>query len=312
VLETTGGSPVTDALRLSSTPGWNLAPGSDPLVPLAADWAAGGNYLPYPALAALGRQSDGGWSAVPLLFDVWGQTRFLAKPAEAVTPADWKSLTTKARAQSLAMAGGRPAFRQAAFLFQAWPNVAGEAEAAKWFVQAPQPWNDSLRSMDDLVNLPVWMVNSWRYSGPDLKNSYLPGTQLGFIETFRDFETANPPGNRRYLPLASEAAAGYALAGEVLFLELRGHPGQQAMAVEIIKALSTADFFKDAGGEQKWLAASQNAFELDPSGELVRRRVLGAARFFPVSDRLPEPWDETKLLVQIQVEVDRTPRKTGR
>jgi hypothetical protein len=132
---------------------------------------------------------------------------------------------------------------------------------------------------------------------------------MAFLETYRDFERANPPGVRRFAPLTALQGKSLAMSGTVVFLEFRGGKNGLVSALKLMRSLAGPDFQKRAGIEGKWLAVNQSAPELDEIGVMVRRTTREAGRFFPVTDRLPEPLTEGNLWLDVQLSVDRAPRK---
>jgi hypothetical protein len=300
-------APAGSMLRLSSTPGWNLPSGSEPAVSFPSDWDP--SYRPPPAFAVLGQGKDHSWSSVPLLYDVWGHTTFAANPSAPTPAGEWKGLLKRAAPASLSVAGIRPSFRQAAYLFGIFPDLPSEREAASWFVQAPSGWKAPGAVLPALVADRAWIPNSWFFSREDQAMSYKTGKPIVFFETYRDYERANPRGVRRFVPLTIRKGQSYAMAGTVLFLEFRGNKNQLGPALKLMRSLARPEFQKRAGMDGKWLSADQSAPELDGVGAMVRRMSRGASRFFPVTDRLPAPLVEGSLWVEVQLSVDRAPRK---
>jgi hypothetical protein len=297
-----------NVIRLSSTPGWNLPAGVGADVPLPADWNP--SYSLPPSLAALGRNADGSWSSVPVLYDVWGETGFAAKSSFAPPlPGDWSSLLKGAARDALVVAGSRPSFRQTAYLFQLFPDLPESRGALAWFAQTPAGWRSPGSVFPALTANRAWQPNTWFFSRADQRVAYKSGRPTVFLETYRDFESTNAPGRRSFVPLAANSPGGYAMAGTVLFLEYRGDARTLDRALRLMKSLAGPGFARLAGMDGKWLAADQAAEELDGVGAMVRRRVGGAERFFPVTDRLPDPLVEGNLWVEVQLAVDRTPRK---
>jgi hypothetical protein len=99
------------------------------------------------------------------------------------------------------------------------------------------------------------------------------------------------------------------MSGIVLFMEYRGDKKGLDAALRLMRALIDNEFQKQAGMTGKWLAVNRTAPEIDGTGAMVRRLVAGAKRFFPVSDRLPDPLVEGSLWVDVQRAVDSAPRK---
>jgi hypothetical protein len=285
-------------IRLTTTPGWNLPKGAGPAVGLPASWSA--SYAAAPALAALGRGRDGSWSAVPLLFDPLGRTVFAKALSDPPPSGEWNGILAKSAPGSVVVAGSRPAFRQAAYFLSAYAERPGAIEAASWFSQAPAGWPLPSKTLAPVFSSRAFAPNAWMFSRDDLSMSYKPG-ELSFFETYRDFESANPPGKRQFAPLTLAQGPSYAMAGIVLFAECRGNPRSARAAGKLVAALDSPAFLKAAGMTGKWLAADRAAPELDSEGALARRLVEGAERFIPLSDRLPEPLVEDCLLVEIQL-----------
>ncbi|HTP58215.1 MAG TPA: hypothetical protein VMM82_04810 [Spirochaetia bacterium] len=300
-------APSGPLLRLTSTPGWNLPSGLGPAVPIPAGWDP--SYQPLPAFAALGQAKDLSWSSIPLLYDVWGLTTFAAKAKSQAIHGDWKELLNRAALRSLSVAGSRPSFRQAAYLFAVFPDVPGRGEAAAWFPQTAQGWKAPAIVLPALVVNRAWLANSWFFTQDDQAVSYKPGRPIVFLETYRNFEQANPPGVRRFVPLTVRQGTTVAMAGTVLFLEYRGSKGGLDAALKVARSLAGMAFQREAGAHGKWLSVDQSAPELDVVGAMVRRMSSGAARFFPVSDRLPDTLVEGNLWAEVQLAVDRAPRK---
>jgi hypothetical protein len=300
-------APAGPVLRLTSTPGWNLPAGSAPAVSFPRDWDP--SYSIPPSLAVLGQGKDRSWSSVPLLFDVWGQTSFTGGGRLPAPPDEWRELVKRAASGSLSVAGSRPSFRQAAFLFEVFPDQTADREATAWFTQAPSGWKAPSAVLPSLVADRAWAPNSWFFTREDQAMSYKAGRPTVFLETYRDYEGANPPGVRRFAPISRRQGSGYAMAGTVLFLEFRGSDRRLEQALRLARALAGPDFQKRAGLEGQWLAANQSAPGLDGTGDMVRRAARAAERFFPLTDRLPEPLAEGNLWVEVQLSADRAPRK---
>ncbi|MDA8424954.1 MAG: hypothetical protein M0Z80_02355 [Treponema sp.] len=295
-----------NVIRLSSTPGWNLPSGVGADVPLPADWNP--SYTLPPSLAALGRKADGSWSSVPVLYDVWGETSFAAPSPSAPPPGDWSALLKGAARDTLVAAGARPSFRQAAFLFQVFPDLPESSEALAWFDQTPLGWRAPGAVFPAVIANRAWRPNTWFFSRADQAAAYKPGRPTVFLETYRDYESTNAPGLRRFAPLVANSPGGYALAGTVLFLEYRGDARSLDRALPLMKSLTGPGFARKAGLGGKWLAADRAAEELDGVGAMLRRRVGASVRFLPVTDRLPDPLVEGSLWVEVQLAVDRAPR----
>jgi hypothetical protein len=301
VLDEGGVAPAARRLlRLTSAPGWALPQGSPPAGVFPANWARGANYNPPASLAALGKRVDGSWSSIPVLFDVWGATRF----GEASRPL-LGDLLRAAPPASLAIAGSRPSARQALYFLGLPAESQASSEAATWFARPA----DAMRPFAIFGNK-AWVPNSWAFSRGDLASLYHERSTLTFLETYRDFETGNVAGSRNFALLAAAIdPARKAFAGTVLFLEYRGDSQGLSPALRLARFLLSSGFVKEAGISGHWLAADRNQSELDATGELIRRAVAGSPLFYPLTDHLPEALPERSLLAQIQHAVDKAPKR---
>jgi len=306
VLTEEGTSPDANVLRVTTTPGWNLPGGSEPARALPADADSSSAFPIMGSLGALGKTASGEWTAIPLLFDLQGVTVFVAKPEIPGAPQiRWSDLL--APGKTLVLAGSKPSHRQLAYFLPLTTLFAGSASpgsAETWFNQNVAD-RGRLEALGTLIKAKLWGPDTWFWSRADLLVSYKPGSNLTFLESYRDYELTNPGGIRRFSPLISEANDGsYAVAGTVVFLEYRGRDPAQAM--KLIGAIVGSDFVKRSGMTGKWLAASFNAPEVDGEGAHARQLVQRASRFFPVTDRLPSPLVEGNLPTEIQLIVDRS------
>ena len=297
------GAPRT-VVRITTTPGWNMPSGVGPaaLLPAATLQAdKQGRYAMPSALAALGRRGDGSWSSVPLLFDIWGSTVFVADEKGPPPSGAWGPLFAKAVKSKVSVAGSRPSFRQTAYFFETRSASSHQAEAASWFSQAAAGWDDPAAALSRVAVSRALIPDAWRFARADQSTLYKPGPKLVFLETYRDFEAANPPGFRRFAPLNAGREDAPVLAGTVIFAEFRGDKRAAPAASRIVASLAAPEFQKAAGLAGRWLAANGGAPEIDVEGAQARRLVERASRFFPVCDRLPDPPVEACLLSTIQL-----------
>lgn len=295
--------PSRGSLRLSSAPGWALPKGAPPAAPFPKGWDKGVAYSPPAALAALGLREDGSWSCIPMLYDVWGATVFVNAAAAPLPPLG--QLISEAPASSIAMAGGRPSARQALYYLGLPPGPLTAAEVESWFGRPATEMKPFSAFQEK-----SWLHDSWAFSQPDLSRLYKDGSKIIFLESYRDYEAWNAPSYRTFRLLASPVdSVRKAYAGTVLFLEYRGAPKGVAAALPLVRYLVASSFAKEAGIAEHWLAADQRAPELDSVGELARRLVASAPRFYPVTDRLPNPMVGGSLLVEIMRAVDQAPKK---
>jgi hypothetical protein len=123
------------------------------------------------------------------------------------------------------MAGSRPAFRQWAFV-GAVSDGKAHALASPWFALPSKSWGVELSALASLKDKACWAANSWDFKMADLLQAYKPNASSTFLETFRDYETANVQGSRRFDALRIPGPSGFALGGIVVFAELRGAPGR--------------------------------------------------------------------------------------
>jgi len=295
------------ALRLTTTPGWNLPSSTAPAVQVSDEWRKGGNYRPPDSLARMAMNGQN-WEAIPLFYDVWGETRFVPQGSKASSPTDWDRLLAQAGTRSLVMAGSRPAFRQWAFV-GAVSDGKAHALASPWFALASKPWEGELSALASLKDKACWAANSWDFKMADLLQAYKPNASSTFLETFRDYETANVQGSRRFDALRIPGPSGFALGGIVVFAELRGAPGRWKAALPLLRILTGSAFQREIGSRTYWLAANSGAPELDGTGAAVRNLVRQAEFFYPLTDRLPDPLVENNLTVDVQLAIDEAPKK---
>jgi hypothetical protein len=291
-------------LRLTSTPGTNLPFGAPPLVALPRDKELVGSISLPLSLQELGSSPGQSLQVLPILFDVWGRTSF--SDGKSMTPFTWKTLVEKGRANSLAVAGSRPSFRQAVFALGRNGLPAPEG-ALDWFSAKAE--GGDLGLMSPLVQYRAWAPGVWSWTASDLGISYRPGTKWIFLETYRDFERGRASGNRQFVALLGDRPKGFALAGTVLFLEYRADRERSAYLLPLVRIMASPAFEKEAGMRTKWLAANLRAPEIDGEGAAVRNLAVQALAFFAVSDSLPLAQDNQTLLSDIQTVVDRIPRR---
>jgi hypothetical protein len=285
---------------ISSTPGWNLPAGIGRAEALPADWAGKARYSIPAVLEVLGRRADGSWIAVPLLYDLVGKTVFAADAKGPPPSGDWEALFAKADRQSIDVAGSRPSFRQASYFFESRAAFSGASEAGLWFSQPASGRPDPSSALSPVVSSRALLPDAWSYARADVLSQYKPGSRMVFLEAFRDYELSNPPGYRRFAALSVGRDGSLAVAGIALFAEFRGDRRAAKAASRIVASLAAPGFQKAAGLSGKWLAANREAPEIDLEGAQARRLVERAARFFPLTDRLPEPPVEGCLLESIQ------------
>lgn len=292
---------ASTVLRLTTTPNANLPAAAGTRIGIPPDWTEGTDYVPPSALVRLARGADGTWDAVPLFYDVWGQTRFDPIDLSGTFPLAWDTLLSQARPRSVLMAGSRPAFRQWALAAASTAADFHFTSLATWFGQSPTAWTAELASLRQLTGRSLWVPDAWRFTPKDVQLSYRPGTRLVFLETYRDFEGANVPGTRRFFPFQKTMAQGVAVGAVVVFAEVRSaDPGAREAILPLLRTLAGSKAQRELGSQTKWLAANLNAPELDGTGSAVRSLVTQARALIAVTDRLPEPLVENNLLVQAQ------------
>ncbi len=275
-----------EGLRVTTTPGWNLpaeAPkGAVIVLPEGFDSA----YQTAPSLAALAGK-PGSVSAIPLFFDIWGTTVF-STPKTAARPV----------AQHWQAGGSRPGFRQAAVFL--WGPALPSTAADQWFSSAPPASLN--QTIEAVAHKTEWVSNNWRLSQADLLGAYHPGAPLVFYETYRDYEKQHVAA-RRFQPLTM--GTPLTVAGIVVFAEIRG--GEPQRWQPLLGILASASFQKGVGLTTPWLPANLQAPDIDSEGAAARNVVKMAARFFPTSDRLPDPITARDLPASIQLAFDQLP-----
>jgi hypothetical protein len=288
VTETNRWPSGAEGLRVTTTPGWNLPAEAPPAAPAVLPKDFDSTYQTAPALAALAG-GPGSVSAIPLFFDVWGTTTFAPNPKAKVLPAirHWQA------------GGSRPGFRQAAVFL--WGAAPPSAPAAQWFSSPAPP--ALAKAVAAVAGKPEWVPNNWRFSQADLLGAYRPEAPLVFYETYRDYEKQRVTAARRFQPLTMGTPR--VVAGIVVFTELRGHEPARWQA--LLGVLASATFQKTVGLTQPWLPANLQAPDIDSEGAAARNVVKMAARFFPTSDRLPDPMTARDLPTSIQLAFDQLP-----
>ena len=284
-------APETNTLRITTTPGLGLPEGSAKSTPIPLSWSKGLRWYLPPAFSLLGSPTSKTVTVVPLAFDAWGSTQFLAtKQDSLVAPLSWGQAFT----DPVSIAGGRPSFRQAWFFLgsskKGNPSIDGET----WFTQPASPWLEKLQNLPSTLGQNGWAADAWSYTRADQQNLYRPGSPTKVIETYRDYELNTTTGFRKFAALIGSASSGgTALAGPVVFVEYRGtNPND---AAPLLKKLAAVDL-----NSQHWLSSNLNALEVDPLGSQLRYLVAQAQRFVPVSDALPATLSEESLMGQIQ------------
>jgi hypothetical protein len=311
-LQTALGSPVAledpakaerNTLRITTTPNRNLAPGSAPAGAFGRGEFPEGQVALPASLLALGAAGEA-WSALPLLYDVAGQTVFVPDPKMPGAPqVTWAELTDPQR--RVVVEGSRPALRQAAFALSQTSDAL-PVLASVWFARDPAPSQAALGAFGASTQRAPWVQDGWSWGPGDVANSYKLRATERFFETFRSYELSTAPGVRRFSPVVSANPGSYVVAGTVVFAEYRGTEPQAA--ADLVKRLLASDFVKQAGIRQKWLGASFQAPELDSDGAHVRQVVLGAKRFYPVTDRVTSPGEANDWVTAVQGAVDQAPR----
>jgi hypothetical protein len=291
-------------VRLTTTPNAEFPPGTPPQVLLPESWKPD-TYVVAGAFERLA-QSSGSWTAVPLLFDVWGRTVFLKKGAVDSAPTDGAAVKSSGKAHSVAMAGSRPSFRQWAL----WDFADPVPVLSTWFNQAPEAFAPELKKLADGKYNALWVENTWDWSQNDLHQAYRDGSSLVFVETFHDWETFNATGIRSFAPFVKKTKSGTSISGLVLFAEVRsGSSGDWREALPVLRLVSDPAFQGKAATALGWLAANLNAPELDGTGARIRVLTSKAQTFIPLTDRLPDPLVEGNLAVAAQLAIDRVPKK---
>jgi hypothetical protein len=138
----------------------------------------------------------------------------------------------------------------------------------------------------------------------DTAQSYLGGRGWAFIETFRDFYRANPPGFRRFFPLVTGSDRPV-LAGLVLSLEARGGDAARTAARAWAGALTAVAFQREFSQKTGWMPANLSAPVLETASAEARRLLLRAASFTATAAVTPAVRDQLQLLFQNPAQISR-------
>ncbi|HUX40229.1 MAG TPA: hypothetical protein VMV83_03590 [Rectinemataceae bacterium] len=287
--------------RLTSTPRWNLPAAVPAVSPISAS-ALPPAYAPLPVFAALGRSSDGSWSALPLFFDAVGFEAYY--PAGSAVPPDlpnWDQIGDKRWEGQLALPGGLPSCRQAVFFLGESSLKSPILDAGNWFSQFDADWRAGLARVPEWTTSTAWAPSTWTFTPGDLAVWQKPGSPYVFGTSYRSFEISRGGDPRRFAPWLRRYESGQtALAGTVLFLEVYDGGKAPKQLEPLLRLLCSPDFQKQVGVRLKWMAVSQSTAEIDGDSAVVRDAARAAFRFFPLADRLPQSIPSNNLMGEIQ------------
>jgi hypothetical protein len=207
---------------------------------------------------------------------------------------------------SLLVAGLRPSFRQWAFFSSA---TVADPNLALWFGQGRSSWQAGFAALEAVKNSAAWQSNAWYLSPGDVAQIRASHPAAVVLETFRDYESGNAKGSRRFYPFESGSGNGGAVGGMVVFAEVLGDAQALKEAAPLLRLLAGSGFQKDVQTETHWLAANLEAPGLDEASSAAQYLVRQARAFFPLTDRLPDPPIGGNLFSEIQLAIDRAPRK---
>lgn len=288
-------------VRLTSTPGWNLPPAAPKISPIPAT-ALPSSYAPLPVFADLGRAKDGSWPAVPLFFDVVGVEAYYREgSATAPDVPAWDHVGDRRWAGLVALPGGLPIYRQAAFFLQESISKSPMYDIGNWFIQDDGAWRDGLARISDLTTAPAWVPSTWTFAPGDLAIWRNTGSQYVLGTTYREFELTRGVAQRRFAAWKrSYDSGGTALAGTALCLEVYGDGKAAKQLDPLLKLLCSPEFQIQVGVRLKWMAVSQSTAEIDGDSSAIRDEVRDALRFFPLASRLPASIPSNNLMGEIQ------------
>ena len=287
-------------VRLSTTPNWNLPHGAPQSVPMSAT-VSNKSFIPLAALAALGKNKNGTWAALPVFYDTVGTLAYNV-PGSVTPLPQWQDLDKKVWKNRVMFAGRSPLMRQAIFFLES--PLSTLPSASNWFTQAPESWKNALKALSGWILSPAWAPSTWQFAAADVKFWQKPKTPYVFAETYRQFELTQQPGLAHFAAWQKKQGKETWVTGPVLFLEF--YPGtSDSNEVKALVALVTSPAFQgEVGAQQKWLAVNLLAPEIDNSSAQVRTLTRNASGFIPVTERLPDPLPERNLMSSIQVAID--------
>lgn len=225
---------------------------------------------PYNLPPALVRQDR----SLPLFWDLPGLTVFGPEAPAGSEPGvrSWQEpLAGWTRARTVVTAGAEAEIR-----LTAWLGAAGG--------DGGLPSEAQYRAYTAWLGQPFWLRDTWRFQRADYALSYQGGRGAAFLETFRAFFKANPPGFRRFFPLQGRGPSGApVLTGTVLSLQAWGGEAARTAAgawAGVLLARSTQEEFSRASG---WMPASLHAAVLETASAQARQLLLAAGSFTATS-----------------------------
>jgi|GEM_PF-4547679 len=219
-----------------------------------------------PVLPPRGYQAVPGLSVgdgLPLFFDVVGVTAFATDlPSEVGDQLKAWNAPAKGwpKVSALSIAGAETDLRLAS-----WLGAGSEPEADFKAQQTKfEAWLKSLR----------WVPDSWSYRRADAAMSYQGGQGKAFVETFRDYFLSNPPGFRRFFPLAVVKPGSTAVVGSSLTLRAFGSNRAEAAAHALAAVLADPDFQRQFSQKSGWMPANLAAPVLDSASSYLRKTLF--------------------------------------
>ena len=119
-----------------------------------------------------------------------------------------------------------------------------------------------------------WVPDSWSYRRADAAMSYQGGQGKAFVETFRDYFLSNPPGFRRFFPLAVVKPGSTAVVGSSLTLRAFGSNRAEAAALALAAVLVDPDFQRQFSQKSGWMPANLAAPVLDSASSFLRKTLF--------------------------------------
>jgi hypothetical protein len=185
----------------------------------------------------------------------------------------------------LVIAGAEPELRWAAWLGQSGST-------------GTLPTNQLFQGFSDWLGKTWWVPDAWRLTRADAAQSYAGGKGLAFVETFRDFYRANPPGFRRFFPLVGGPSERPELSGSALTVEAKGGAAARQALEAWLPVLTAPTFQREFSQKTGWMPANLAAPVLETASAEARKLLLRAASFTPTSAVTLAVRDQLQALFQ--------------
>lgn len=235
-------------------------------VPFALGPEAG--YATAAVLTKTYRSPDGRWRQLPLFLDVPGVTEF-STVGGAASPLGWDHRP----ATPVVLAGSSELTRR-----QVWLGTPTAEAFQQWVARGH------------------WAADTWRFQRADVVGRYRPASGTVFLEGFRDYFGANPPGFRIFHPLVSKDDFPR-VVGRLVTLGAWGSPDLAPSAAAWGRLLASPEVQQDWGRTTGWMALSLGTPVLDPASAMVRDLLVRATAFAATSSVTSEDLDRVDAIL---------------